>query len=66
MTTTTMTKEAKVARRAGVRAMQAAGYFLPARKRVGNGVGPRAHLIARAVAGCINRRESAEDWVEVE
>jgi len=58
----------KIARRAGIRALQFAGLFQPARKLVGNGVGRRAHLIARAAAGCRDRREydPANDWVEVE
>jgi hypothetical protein len=63
-----MTKKGKQARKAGIRTLQQAGYFQPARRLCGNGVGERAHLIEAAARGCAQRRnpDPFEDYIEVE
>lgn len=62
-----MNNESKQARKSGIRALQAAGLFQPARQRVRNGVGKRAHLIDILARKAKHHREydPAQDWVEV-
>jgi len=63
-----ITKQAKAARHAGIRALQAAGLFRPFVGYTDGGVGRRAHLIGRLVRQEAQRLayDPAHDFVETE